>query len=123
VSVIDDADVDAAASPVGAAGTVGGGGVVVVSPGGVVTPPFSALPPQAERHRTHSKIDVDRKLIDGIGSLEVSRARQTGRAHGDGRAHQLYDARMPEQVIQGGGGSWWGARCGTVLRGPLDDRN
>jgi hypothetical protein len=68
VSVIDDADVDAAARPVGAAGTVGGGGVVVVSPGGVVVPVFSE-PPQAETHRTHSKVKVERELIDGIGSL------------------------------------------------------
>jgi len=69
VSVIDDADVDAAARPVGAAGTVGGGGVVVVSPGGVVVPAFSELPPQAETHRTPSKVKVERELIHGIGSL------------------------------------------------------
>ena len=54
VSVIDEADVDAAARPVGAAGTVGGGGVVVVSGGVVVLTPPSELPPQAARYRIDS---------------------------------------------------------------------
>ena len=45
------------------------------------------------------------------GALEVSRARQDVPA-AMGRAHQLYDARMPEQVIRPEGGSGWGARGG-----------
>ena len=52
VSVTEDADVDVAASAVGAAGIVGAGVVEVVS-GGVVVRVASELPPQAETQTIH----------------------------------------------------------------------
>jgi hypothetical protein len=58
VSVIDDADVDVAERPVGAAGTVGPVDVGIVSGGVVVPVPLSDAPPQAERHRSQIKVEV-----------------------------------------------------------------